>query len=334
MNEDIKTGLEAELPAGRVPFNLDPDRAVALGRRGRRNRRLISGGGTVLSAVALTGLIVVSLTPGPPSDPDTPADDSAQPSLQADPPPKLEPDQDYMWMGEPDGETEQTDSTGKYTKAFWDHFSENFPDADMYELTHDDGSWVVPDGPAADTGYFTKEDLSLFESFGDPSDGGDAETGDEVYDRTVFSLEQYQDGPDQMGGSSDELTVRFAPGAEEEDYIDVTVFQSGSYTRDSGSAADLTSCDIGGGSSGYSPCYAEDFTGPDGEDMQQVTKMLKDDGSEPVEAGRALVHYRDDGSAVVVSDDTLRTSEKMPAPHLSFEDLAGIATAMPGTAVE
>lgn len=321
MNEDIKTGLDAELPSGRVPFALDTDSAVRLGRRTRKRRKLLAGGGSVLSAVAVTGLVVSILTPAQPNEDDGTVNDK---TTQESSFPELDPKYDYAWANGGFRQDDPPKPIEDYTAAFWDHLDENYPEAEI--------SWFEDSSQHQnqrdEAVYFYREEQSLIgtEDQGDP----EAEFDDIHFDRIAYRLLQWSDTP-EIGGASDPA-FEFTEDAKTDDSLNIYVFPAGTFVKDSGDAYDPAGCSTS--NTQFESCDAEKAEGPDGQDLRHVSMKIKDDGQPPVESERSVVHYRADGSAVLVADVTMRLKESEPAPYLTYEQLAEFAFALPDTPVD
>ncbi|ADD42717.1 hypothetical protein [Stackebrandtia nassauensis] len=324
MNEDIKTELDAELPHGRVPFALDTDKAVDLGRRTRKRRKLLATGGSVLSAVAVTGLVVTLLTPGQPSD-DQAADDKT--NNQDGDFPELNPKFHYQWAGGAYQNNKPPKPIDDYTAAFWKHLDSEYPDAKLSWFGGDSGNHAEGE----DAVYFHREEQMLI-GLEDPTDPESMPDKSIHYDRDTYSMLQWDDTP-ESGGASDP-TFAFTEDRGTDDTLTILVFPAGTYKKDSGDVYDPAGCNNDDSFTQFESCDAEKAEGPDGQDLRQVSMKTEDDGQPPVEAERSVVYYRADGSAVVVSDEVSRTKESDPAPYLSYEQLAEFAFALPDTPVE
>lgn len=324
MNEDIKTGLDTELPSGRVPFALDTDRAVVLGRRTRKRRKLLATGGSVLSAVAVTGLVVTMLTPGQPSD-DKTADDKSTTENSGFP--ELNPDFHYQWAGGAYQGDKPPKPIDDYTAAFWDHVDREYPDAKPFWFGGDSEHHAEREEAI----FFHREEQSLI-GMEDPTDPESMPDKSIHYDRDTYSLLQWDDSP-EAGGASDPA-FEFTEDRKTDDTLTILVFPAGTYKKDSGDVYDPAGCNNDDSFTEFESCDAEQSEGPDGQELRQVSMKTKDDGQPPVEAERSIVYYRADGSAVVVSDEVSRMKESDPAPYLSYEQLAEFAYALPTTPVE
>jgi hypothetical protein len=328
MTDELRAAINRELPEGGVPFcSLDVDAVVAAGRAARR-RRHVGAGGAVLSVTAGAAALAVMLPLGtigtPPSGGSPPSSDTPIPTTSPGPqPPRLDAAAGYYWMTEL--ETEQTEGTGRYTDAFWDFFTVRYPGAELIDMDGS-GSWREQLGPPEQFARFERA-LSVLNEGGFDDNGAPVGEHEYVFERTTYSLTQLVNAGQPSEGHSDTLTVRFEGRGDARDAIDVEVLPAGTYRRELG-PLHPTMC-YPDSDRAWAACEAEDTTGPTGEDLQYVTGMTQDDGSEPVASAYFVVLYRPDGSAVVVSDDAHRLATDDPAPYLSFEELAEIATALP-----
>lgn len=326
MTDELKHRLDAELPSGRVPFALDTDEAVRLGRRSRKHRRLLAGGGSVLSAVAVVALVVGLLAPGgSPSESDDAADDPATTDTDF---PELDPDLVYSWAG-PAYTDEPPKAESALSEAFWKHIDTAFPDAQLYGFL--DGE-PIADTDRVKTGFFYREEQSLMaEPIGDDPESIPDYIG---FDRQTHSLLQWDHSPDGPGGAYGSVTIKFDQEAEGPDDIDVTVFPPGGFKKDSGDAYDLAACSTDMHQNDRESCVAEPATGPNGEELREVTMKVRERGESSTVAAHAVVLYREDGSAVLVTDQVQMAHQPGSGPQLTLKELQGIAAAIAPVSVE
>jgi hypothetical protein len=334
MTDDLRIAIDVELPAGSAQFSsLDVDSAVAAGRAARRRRRIAAGGAALSVTAGVAALAVIlplgtsGTTPPAEGNPLGAASQAPVPATPAGPqPPELDPEAKYYWAMEL--EAEQTEQTRGYTEAFWDYFTNQYPGAELQDMD-ESGSWREQH-PPEEFAWFERGLYTLTQEERD--EHGEAVEVEWVLDRTTYSL-RHQVQVGQPGeGFADYLSVRFE-GRGDEDSISVEVLPAGSYRRDDLGPLHPSKCHPEG-KMNYAACEVQDVTGPNGEDLQYVTGMWKDDGTEPVASTYFAVLYRPDGSAVVVSDHVTRLQAGEPAPYLSFEQLAAIAAALPQLPVE
>lgn len=322
MIDDIRQQLDAELPAQRVPFALDAEQAVAGGRKAQRRRRLTMAGTGLLSIVAASAVVIATLAPGTGNGEDSPKPLGS--NGPAEGLPQLDPDLNYAWGGPP-SEKELDDANPSYTQAFWEYLTTQLPQVAPYKL--DDGNGGPEKMPATDeTAAFTLGSYSLSQITKEDSPGVPREYGPELFTREAYALTQYL-GPDPMGGTNAEMLIQVDDHDVER--LAVMVLPPDTFTRGTGTPMDPAGCHNDNTFTSFSSCEAVDALGPDGQDIQHVTMQTRDDGAEPSPSGHDVVLYRQDGSAVIVSNESW--GDELT---LTFDQLAGIALALPQTPVE
>lgn len=323
MNEDIKTGLDAELPSGSVPFSLDTDEAVRLGRRSRKHRRLAAVGGSVLSVAAVTALVLTVLTPGG-------LFSGGQDNAAAgDELPDLDPKLRYEWLSGADT-VEDTPVTKAYDEAFWSHWNAEHPEA-----RPDHKQYQVEGQPTQtpkEEPRLRVDQRELVEWKGD--------TGETIYKHSLISLQvEYGDENSSITGP---MGFQFGDGMP--NFVDVQVIPDGRFRIGTEDVYDLAWCDDDEDAF-TDDCEVTKTTGPDGERIENVlSKEIRTEDDKLSGVGRKTIVYRADGSAVVVSDTIngehggVGPDEEKDLgdakPALSFEELTAIALALPEKPLE
>lgn len=333
MNEEtqIKMELGTELPSGAVPFSLDSDTAVRLGRRTRKRRRLLAVGGSALSVVAVTALVLAMLSPGSVIGADEATDDRKK--AVDDGIPELDPNKEYDWMPS-FMQTEVTAISEEYGDAFWDHMDKEFPEAEP-DYTQYNAEGQAQARPTRNPPPLSRDEMQLNEL----DDSGEAET---IYSVPVYTfmyeIEEVPNGSTFRG----DLGFQFGDGVP--NFVTVDVLPKNGYRVGSQDLFDLATCTEGYSGKQFSfDCAVTEAVGPDGEMVQNVKADTFEDGK-LIDTSNTTILYREDGSAVVVrdhlrgrhggSDDDEGKNIEGVEPALSFEDLLGIAAALPDKPVE
>lgn len=321
MNDDIRQQLDADLPERRVPFALDADLAVAGGRKAQCRRRLAMAGTGLLSILAASAVVIATMVPGAGNGQHDPVPLHSGDSDEELP--RLDPDLNYEWGGPPSSRT-LDDANPDYTQAFWKHLATQLPEVAPYKTTNTGGGEKMP--ATGNTGSFTLDEYSLSQVIKEDSMGEPPEYGPELFTRETYTLTQYL-GPDQWEGTTSPMRIQV--GDHEAELLSVLVLSPDTYTRGTGDPLDPACCHNDNSFTSFSSCGAVDTTGPDGQDIQNVTMRITDDGGASSVDARDVVLYRQDGSAVIVSNEGGGDE-----PTMTFDQLTGIALALPVAPVE
>ncbi|ADD40755.1 hypothetical protein [Stackebrandtia nassauensis] len=323
MSNEIKEIIDTELPPGTAPVKLDVEAVMRGNRNARMKRRLVGGGAAVASIVAVVALVLSVMTLAPE---DRNSDDS---TITADDP-VIDPDENYFWWG-PESE-KATDASKAYTEAFWKYVAKEHPEVSL-TVSGENAEEESVTKDFADYSFLLAADFALYE--GEEWDMPQAASGKPVRERTVLTL--FEDFAPDKGGSNGWSsccggTLRFRDGDDEKDKVDnfdIQVYPKGSFTKGTEDAMD--------------PAFLgedvthdiETVTGPDGEDIQYVAGSTPDDVDGTVHTfERSAIVYRADGSAVAVRAMSNTDRGGNVSDNLSFEDLQGMALAMPDDPID
>lgn len=318
MSNEIKKFIDAELPPGTAPVSLDVDTVMRGNQTARVKRRLMGGGGVFVSVVAVVALVlgVMALVPGGDGGPDDAATKSTIDELE------LDPGKEYYWDGPVS--TRATEASKAYTTAFWDYFDKQHPDIDLVYGTFTGDEKVVTED-FTDYSFFLASGYELYE--GDEFDNSD--DGEPLGERTILNMFDKNDPETESAWSGCcGAGLRYSDDKKDTDKFELDVLPQGSFTKDTEDVLDPAY---------FGPKATHDVdkvTGPNGEQIRNVSVKFPDDSDGGHNVGRATVVYRTDGSAVVVramSGVDWGFDEEI---KLSFEDMQGMALALPDDPID
>lgn len=318
MSNEIKNFIDTELPPGTAPVSLDVDAVMRGNRNARMKRRLVGGGATLASIVAVVALVLSVMTLVP-SGEGVNSDDAATKSNAEDT--VLDPGKKYYWDGPVS--TRATEASKAYTTAFWDYFAEEHPDIDLvYGMFTDKEKIVTKD--FADYSFFLSAGYELFE--GDEFENTDSSVP--VSERTILNLFDRNDPDTNSPSGCCGAGLRYSDDEKDTDQFELDVLPEGSFTKGTKDVLDPAF---------FGPKATHDSdttTGPNGEQVQNVSVELPDDNDGGHNVARATVVYRADGSAVVVKAMSGADWGSDEEIKLSFDDMLGMALALPNDPID
>lgn len=340
MVEDIKGLLDDAASQNQPASTIDTVQIVARGKRSVRGRRLKAGGAATagIAVLAAGALLLPSAFAGNNDGPDRLGDGQAADSPAEQPKftlPDVEEKDGYKYQWDAEGTAKDpngmhddssttTDATAQYDKAFWKYMQDNFDEIGVTVAPKIETYVPMTDGNRP---VLTRNMMELNEYPGN---------GEDPTSVSTEAIPQY--------GLNVDLTLS-GKKSKVDDLIIATVYPNGGFKSGEGDTFEyLYTCEASkAGPSGKQAAAqkhtCEESTGPNGEKIVNISTSFMTGTEKMTERGRenTAVVYREDGTAVVVSDSSMfldRESRDVADPTMTAEQLTELALSMPGDIVE